>query len=218
MACNVMQTHCMEKGSRRFLLEQLNVSGWKLVKIGKGLCGKFDDEDYSNQLGRPAPCPQNGDDDRSTFAAELSRSRTPDGVLHKKYDEGDYNDTNMTMMMIRTIMVMVINEGVTMRTSSILVKSLTKTFTRTKVAEPVAFAPGGLIIMMTTVKTMMFRMTSAKKTMVTSVTTVMMMMVMMTTANDNNNGEPDPRVVNHLSKNLVQDLFLNLPEFIIHAI
>ena len=123
----------------------------------------------------------------------------------------------MTMMMIRTIMVMVINEGVTMRTSSILVKSLTKTFTRTKVAEPVAFAPGGLIIMMTTVKTMMFRMTSAKMTMV-MMTTVMMMMVMMTTANDNNNGEPDPRVVNHLSKNLVQDLFLNLPEFIIHAI
>ena len=113
----------------------------------------------------------------------------------------------MTMMMIRTIMVMVINEGVTMRTSSILVKSLTKTFTRTKVAEPVAFAPGGLIIMMTTVKPMMFMMT-----------TVMMMMVMMTTVNDNNNGEPDPRVVNHLSKNLVQDLFLNLPEFIIHAI
>ena len=214
MACNVMQTHCMEKGSRRFLLEQLNVSGWKLVKIGKGLCGKFDDEDYSNQLGRPAPCPQNGDDDRSTFAAELSRSRTPDG---KKYDEGDYNDTNMTMMMIRTIMVMVINEGVTMRTSSILVKSLTKTFTRTKVAEPVAFAPGGLIIMMTAVKTMMFRMTSVKMTMV-MMTIVMMMMVMMTTANDNNNGEPDPRVVNHLSKNLVQDLFLNLPEFIIHAI
>ena len=94
VACNVMQTHCMEKGSRRFLLEQLNVSGWKLVKIGKGLCGKFDDEDYSNQLGRPAPCPQNGDDDRSTFAAELSRSRTPDGVLHKKYDEGDYNDND----------------------------------------------------------------------------------------------------------------------------
>ena len=214
MACNVMQTHCMEKGSRRFLLGQPNVSGWKLVKIGKGLCGKFDDEDYSNQLGRPAPCPQNGDDDRSTFAAELSRSRTPDD---KKYDEGDYNDTNMTMMMIRTIMVMVINEGVTMRTSSILVKSLTKTFTRTKVAEPVAFAPGGLIIMMTTVKTMMFRMTSAKMTMV-MMTTVMMMMVMMTMTNDNNNGEPDPRVVNHLSKNLVQDLFLNLPEFIMHAI
>ena len=117
------------------------------------------------------------------------------------------------MMMIRTIMVMVINEGVTMRTSSILVKSLTKTFTRTKVAEPVAFAPGGLIIMMTTVKTMMFRMTSAKMTMV-MMTTVMMMMVMVTMAN----GEPDPRVVNHLSKNLVQDLFLNLPEFIMHAI
>ena len=82
MACNVMQTHCMEKGSRRFLLGQPNVSGWKLVKIGKGLGGKFDDEDYSNQLGRPAPCPQNGGDDRSTFAAELSRSRTPDHRHH----------------------------------------------------------------------------------------------------------------------------------------
>ena len=46
--------------------------------------------------------------------------------------------------MIAMIMVMVINEGGTMRTSSILVKSLTKTFTRTKVADPVAFAPGGL--------------------------------------------------------------------------
>ena len=31
-----------------------------------------------------------------------------------------------------------------MRTSSIFVKSRTKTFTRTKVAEPVIFAPGGL--------------------------------------------------------------------------
>ena len=44
-----------------------------------------------------------------------------------------------------TMTMMVINEGEgTMRTSSILVKSLTKTLTRTKVADPVAFAPGGL--------------------------------------------------------------------------
>ena len=43
-----------------------------------------------------------------------------------------------------TMTIMVINEGGTMRTSSILVKSLTKTLTRTKVADPVAFAPGGL--------------------------------------------------------------------------
>ena len=57
-------------------------------------------------------------------------------------DEVSYK--NM-MMIIAMIMMMVINEGGgTMRTSSILVKSLTKTFTRTKVAEPVAFAPGGL--------------------------------------------------------------------------
>ena len=41
-------------------------------------------------------------------------------------------------------MMMVINEGATMRTSSIFVKSRTKRFTRTKVADPVAFAPGGL--------------------------------------------------------------------------
>ena len=53
--------------------------------------------------------------------------------------------SNKNMMIIAMVMMMVINEGGgTMRTSSILVKSLTKTFTRTKVAEPVAFAPGGL--------------------------------------------------------------------------
>ena len=44
-----------------------------------------------------------------------------------------------------TMTMMVINEGEgTMRTSSILVKSRTKTLTRTKVADPVALAPGGL--------------------------------------------------------------------------
>ena len=57
-----------------------------------------------------------------------------DEISHKKHD-----DDNHVL-----IMVMVINEEGTMRTSSILVKSLTKTFTRTKVADPVAFAPGGL--------------------------------------------------------------------------
>ena len=35
------------------------------------------DADDANHLGRPGPYPQNGDDGRSTSAAELSRSRTP---------------------------------------------------------------------------------------------------------------------------------------------
>ena len=44
-----------------------------------------DDNDDANHLGRPGPYPQNGDDGRSTSAAELSRSHTP-------YHDDDDND------------------------------------------------------------------------------------------------------------------------------
>ena len=44
---------------------------------GGNLLGNHDDADCTNQLGRRAFYPQNGDDGRSTFVAELSRNRTP---------------------------------------------------------------------------------------------------------------------------------------------